>query len=114
MPKRCRACQGEYSPTTPDGLRYFHACPPVKAIRVSRAGNLSIIPVSQLQPTDLIRVTRAGATVQTLVSAEQPGDVRLDERDAPRARFRDENLDPTAPRDVRQVKAEGDGADDVP
>ena len=31
MPRyRCNSCQGEYSDRLADGMRYFHACVPVK------------------------------------------------------------------------------------
>jgi hypothetical protein len=26
---RCNTCQGEYEDRTQDGVRYFHACPPI-------------------------------------------------------------------------------------
>jgi len=27
---RCLSCEGEYDDIFPDGLRYFHACPPLE------------------------------------------------------------------------------------
>jgi hypothetical protein len=29
MPTKCLTCNGVYAPLLPDGMRYFHACPPL-------------------------------------------------------------------------------------
>jgi hypothetical protein len=31
---RCNTCQGEYEDVGPDGMAYFHVCPPVTLVRV--------------------------------------------------------------------------------
>lgn len=67
---RCKICKGEYSPTTADGQRYFHAC----------------------APAVLVTVTRAGADIEVLLSKTEAGDVVKSRRDVTRSNARDENV----------------------
>lgn len=34
MPIKCNTCAGIYDAVTPEGLAYFHACPPLRQLRV--------------------------------------------------------------------------------
>lgn len=68
---RCNVCGGEYADVGSDGLRYFHACPPLTAGEVQAAVTAGTITL------------RRGETV----------DQALASRAFPRIDARDENLD---------------------
>lgn len=34
---QCRACGGTYDPVLPDGMLYFHVCPPLSALELDAA-----------------------------------------------------------------------------
>jgi len=36
---QCNTCGGVYDEILPDGLRYFHACPPLSAVELEQAVN---------------------------------------------------------------------------
>jgi hypothetical protein len=88
MAVQCRACGGVYAPILPDGLRYFHACPPLSAHELAAA-------------------VAAGTVV--LPKGETP-DQAVHRRTYPRPGARDENIDrakATAARDDRGTRTVG-------
>lgn len=113
MPKQCLTCRGVYEPQTADGLEYYHACPPVLLVAVTRAGAPLEVFSTDVQPTDTINVLRAGAVVPALVAALEAGDQRLGDRLVPRPDARDENIDPAKPAGRSRARAEGKGTADV-
>lgn len=113
MPRQCLECQGVYEPHNQDGTDYFHTCPPLTLVPVTRGGAKIGVPVSDLRPTDTVTVRRGNQTIDVLVSAQQPDDVRQGDVQQPRAARRDENVDPTKGGPPRGMKAEGKGAKDV-
>ena len=91
MLKRCNECGGEYSDTTQDGGRYFHACPPRVVVRVKRGdGSTASIDRAGVLPTDAI----------------------LEERLVPRDKGRNENPVGTGDKPGRAI-AEGAGATEI-
>lgn len=89
---QCPACDGIYRDVLADGTRYFHTCPPIVSARVQRLGAWHVVPLADVQPTDVIRVQRGRAVVETTVLLMQPDDQRLDDRTAPRPNARNENV----------------------
>ena len=89
---QCKACGATYEPIGADGVRYFHACPPLTKRRVQRAGVWQDVPLDQVQPSDTVTVVRAGAPVPVLVSAIAKDDVIAGDTTAPRPGARDENV----------------------
>jgi hypothetical protein len=60
---KCLACGGVYSPVLPDGLQYFHACPPLSVVELTAAVAaakvvLPVDPVTTLPETPAVAVTR--------------------------------------------------------
>lgn len=91
MRKRCLSCGGEYDDTMPDGLAYFHACPPiVSKVRVQRAGKLV-----DVAPGDVL-----------------PDDEEVDRLYIERPDKRDENVERVPPGQIKR-RSEGKGAVDV-
>lgn len=70
---KCRTCSGEYETILADGLRYFHACPPLSDAEVKAALGL---------PADDDALTPAQRR-------------QLAEASRTRPNARDENVDPT-------------------
>jgi antitoxin (DNA-binding transcriptional repressor) of toxin-antitoxin stability system len=91
---KCLSCGGTYEPIGADGLRYYHACPPVTRRHVVRAGAPLDVPLDEVQPTDTVTVLRAGAPVAVLVSALTKDDTIVGDTQAPRPNARDENIAP--------------------
>lgn len=89
--KRCLSCGGEYDTVLPDAMRYFHACPPLRRVRVRRGAATIVVDLDRVLVTD----------------------ERLEELAVERPERRDENVvvDP-ADRRVKP-KAEGLGAEDA-
>lgn len=84
---KCLTCNGLYLPMLPDGMKYFHACPPLSDAEVKAA--LTLDPDdAKLSPAQLSTV-----------------------RAAPRARVnaRDENVPTTNAGDAGKMKAAGGG-----
>lgn len=117
--KRCNSCQGEYDDVGADGLLYFHSCPPVTRVRVTRDGQAQTVDVADVRPTDSVRVQRAGRAVDVVVSELQPDDVRLGDGTGERPDRRDENAallggeeeaDARGREGRRRIKAIGRGA----
>jgi hypothetical protein len=89
MALRCKTCRGEYEPLGPDGMPYYHACPPLL--------------------TGVV-VARGGAVVTVPPQALQAGEVELDRTYGPRPNARDENANPAA--GTRgAIKSEGAGTE---
>jgi hypothetical protein len=84
---KCNSCHGVYRPIGDDGIRYFHACPP-----------LSVSEVDALVAAGALKLTDAA------LEAVLEGRLQL-----PRPLARDENVPSTRARDAGQVKAEGTG-----
>ena len=114
---RCNECRGEYDDASPDGVPYAHVCPPITRVKVKRDGQPRRVDLADLRDTDLIRVQRGDQAIEILVSAMQPGDVRLDDVsvDRPAGDRRDETADPgdvdrsARPDKNRRIRAEGRG-----
>ena len=84
---KCNTCGAIYEPILPDGMLYFHACSPVRKLRVQQA-DLSIV----------------------LVDPPLPGGARLlAEEFVNRVNHRDENVPSTDERDAGKVKLPGLG-----
>ena len=106
----CASCGGEYVDTLPDGLRYFHACPPLPRVRVQLADGTIAIEDHAVRLVDVddgkggVRVEREFDPPLPL-GATYLGDVFVD-----RPNKRDENVAARAGEDAGIPKAEGDGA----
>lgn len=84
---QCKACGGTYEPIGVDGMRYFHACPPLSAVEIAAkvvAGKL-VLPVTETPA----------------IAAEL--------RTYERANKRDENVGSIDKQGAAVIKAAGDG-----
>lgn len=107
---QCESCGGTFASVVPDGLEYYHACPPITRVRVKRGAAWVEVPLVAVLPTDTIEVRRAGVVVETTVALVQPDDVRLGDTIAERPDRRDEHVVPRRdPAEPRRIKAEGLG-----
>lgn len=91
---KCNACGGVFEPVTPDGLRYFHTCPPIVGVAVTRGGVAQTVPLSDLRDTDSVTILRAGKSSIIAKSAMLETDARIGDVALPRPNARDENTDP--------------------
>lgn len=93
MTLQCNACGGIYDDVGPDGLRYFHACPPlsVRELRAAlEAGTLDLTVREQLA---LNAAVAADAGVVRTADEASAVDVFLASLTKPRPDARDENVD---------------------
>ncbi len=121
MATKCRSCGGVYQPMQLDGSSYAHVCPRVRHVRVLRDGKTQLVPLAELQPSDVVTVLRNLQRVQTSVALMEELDVRFGDVDRPRPNARNENPDPAKvararPDDAREslIVAPGLGVDAVP
>ena len=114
--KRCESCQGEYHDVGADGMLYFHVCPPITRVQVTRGGSVRTVDLADLQPTDTVTVQRGRNQVAILVSALQADDVRVGDTTGARPEARDENTAPVGGtlEGRRRIKAPGRGATTIP
>lgn len=56
---KCKTCGGEYVDVLPDGLRYFHACPPIERAHIERLGVQSDIDAKDVKVGDTVLKTFA-------------------------------------------------------
>lgn len=85
----CQSCGGRYEPIGADGVRYFHACPPQRRVRVRRGATELLVALEEVLDTD----------------------VQLEELDVERPNRRNENVRRDPDGVVRPI-AEGDGTTD--
>jgi hypothetical protein len=114
MKLRCGTCQGEYNRTLPDGMLYFHACPPLTMLQVKRGGRAIAIPLSDLQQTDVLTVLRDGKAIELAAADVARDDTRIGDTIAPRPDARNENVDVTRKGSPHPIVAEGRGASAAP
>lgn len=113
---KCLSCDGIYEPIGRDGIRYFHACPPVLYVSVVRNGQAGIVPLRELAAADVVKVIRNGKTVDAAVAALLEGDIRVGDVALPHPNARDENVEivrNAKGERVSQIKAAGAGVVDV-
>ena len=89
MRQRCNSCNGVYDDIGRDGLAYYHTCPPITLVGVTRDGADLDVPLADLRPTDLVWVQRPGQRLKVPVVEMQPDDVRVGDTAALRGDRRD-------------------------
>jgi hypothetical protein len=118
---RCNSCQGEYDDVSEDGVPYFHACPPVLRVRVTRDGQAQTVDLADVRPTDTVLVRRGDQELEVPAGELQRDDVRVGDVTRERADRRDENtarvggdeeLDRTTGR-RRKLRARGRGVTEI-
>ena|ERR1700752_4669971 len=114
---RCRSCGGRYEPRTPTGEAYYHVCPPVTLVTVSRAGSDVEVPLARVQDADLRYVLRDGVEQAVAHGDLRPTDLHVRRREIQRPNERDENIrvigvDENG-RAITPTRADGDGAERV-
>jgi hypothetical protein len=98
---RCNVCQGEYVDILPDGLRYFHTCPPLSAPELAAALVAERVTLSAREQfrLDAARVADAARPVP---AGEPTREAQfMASLAVPRPGARDENVDPTKARGAR-------------
>ena len=84
---KCTACGGTYEPILPDGMQYFHRCPPLSRVELAAA-------------------VAAG---KVALPANETVDDAVARRTYERTNQRDENIQSTAPNGPATMKAAGAG-----
>lgn len=82
MRVRCKACGGVYVAVLPDGMEYYHACPPETLVTVRRDAGTREVLLADVQPTDteISRRTRERADARdenVVVVSREPGKERF-------------------------------------
>jgi len=54
---KCNACGGTYEPVLPDGMEYFHKCPPLSVVELAAAVAAGKVQLPALETPD-VAVTR--------------------------------------------------------
>ena len=113
---RCVTCGGEYAPVQPDGMQYFHVCPPIECVAVKQPdGSIAVVPrqtrtVEEDDPKTGEKIFRT----EYVLPAGVEGDV-IAERTVERKGARNENPHPFD-RDAAgkaTIIAEGEGVEAV-
>lgn len=116
--RRCKSCLGEYDDIGPDGVRYFHACPPLTRVHVERAAVEQDVPLATVLPTDFLFVDRAGVLTKVLPANLLATDRRAGDTAVERADKRDENVKiiayDKAGNAITGPKSEGKGVEPAP
>lgn len=115
MAKQCNTCGGIYEPLGPDGVAYYHTCPPIVMVPVMRDGEALLVPLADLQKTDRVAARRGDDLVRVVVADLLPTDVRVGDVHAPRPNHRDETVVASFVGDkvVGVPKAEGLGVKEI-
>lgn len=93
----CQTCGGRYTPTLPDGMQYFHECPPIAGVCVERDDGSRVIVPLKLRRVEAIDPETGAKTV--IAEYELPPDVTgrvINEVAIDRQDARNENPHPTA------------------
>lgn len=105
----CNACGGSYEPIGPDGLQYFHACPPLSRVEVAKAIDAGKLP----WPNNKTAADYQAAAIAAKLTAADASLVAADDwlltRTFERANKRDENVKSTLSKDAGTMKAGGAG-----
>lgn len=113
MRKQCLACLGVYDNRTADGGDYRHVCPPLRLVKITRAGAPLEVPIAELRETDIVTAIRAGKPIALPLLELAPDDVRVGEFEIERPNKRDENTIAAARGPGRALRADGAGVRDV-
>jgi hypothetical protein len=105
MRLKCGTCGGEYDSVLPDGMRYFHACPPVRFVLVTRKRQPLYVQPANLLVDDVVTVTAGGKTREISSSAMLVDDDFMFTRMGPRPGHRDENVIATGPHQGEPIAA---------
>jgi len=109
----CNACGGTYEAVGSDGLRYFHACPPLSPREIRAAIAAGASPLTPAQAAVLAKVDKLPAPTDAKPGDAAPGDTYLSSLSITRPQHRDENLDPAKIADARDKKT-GQLPDNLP
>lgn len=73
---KCNSCGGTYEPVLPDGMQYFHACPPLSAPELQAAVDAGDVELPKgMRVEDALRVTvfeRANKRDENVVAGGDP------------------------------------------
>jgi len=83
----CQSCGGRYEPIQPDGMEYYHRCPPLSAAELEAAVKDGRVELPK----------------------DETAEIAVQRRTYERSNARDENRPSTAPRTPGEMKAEGAG-----
>jgi hypothetical protein len=108
--QQCLTCGGEYDTVLPDGMLYFHRCPPLSVAELRellRSGRVTLSTAQQRQ----LEAARAADATQPFAEGEASAvDRALASFVIDRPDYRDENIAlPSTPDEPTSVKAEGKG-----
>lgn len=57
--QQCKVCGGTYENTLPDGMQYFHVCPPLQRVEVERDGRRRLVSPEEVIASDKVIAERA-------------------------------------------------------
>lgn len=89
---QCQSCGGTYEPIGANGIRYFHTCPPVVCLVVTRDGQRINVRLSDVKATDVVKVRRGAELLDIFAAAQLADDVRVEQNEQPRPDARDERI----------------------
>lgn len=75
---KCPSCGGTYNPTSSDGTRYFHACPPLSSAELAAAVAAGAVQLADKETVDEAIASR----IYTRANARNENIVALSGKDA--------------------------------
>jgi hypothetical protein len=107
----CLTCGGRYEPLLPDGLQYFHACPPLAVHEIEAGLDAGTIILSRADAARLQAAKDADAANAVAAGEPTREDLTLATFVIERPEKRDENVRPGAAdkRPEDRIKAAGRG-----
>lgn len=111
---QCVTCAGIYDDVGPDGVRYFHACPPLRRVLLLAPGGQTVV-ADHAVAVDLVDDGTGKKTiVRTFTPPLPPGHTFVGETTIARPNRRDENVAGVDDQGRPVIKAPGGGVVVVP
>lgn len=113
---KCNTCGGTYEPVLPDGMEYYHACPPLAGHEITAGLEAGTVRLTRKQRDALDAAIDLDARVPVEGDAPTREALALAAIVIERPNRRDENVTPhrDGERARSRIKAEGAGVVDVP
>lgn len=113
---KCNTCGGTYEPILPDGMQYFHTCPPLSVVELRQALTDGTVQLSRADAQRLRSAQNTDAQQPVPTGDPTREELVLQSLAVDRPNKRDENVVSADTRNgrVARIKAEGLGTQEVP
>ncbi len=112
--RQCTTCGGTYAEVQPDGMQYFHRCPPLSQAEVAAAITDGTIPAPRGKAYDAYHASALTGPPPLPSEVQIQAAFLVQTTTFERKNLRDENLVSTREKDGGKIKAEGRGFTQLP